>query len=88
MRGRERGGEGGGRQSHLIANKSQKALKNCCLSFTFQFYKETIFSFHPLELFEKNTFAGESVESVEIGVEWLHQPEADEGAGAGCMISY
>ena len=50
LRDRERGGEGGGRQSHLIANKSQKALKNCCLSFTFQFYKETIFLFHPSQL--------------------------------------
>ena len=44
------GGRWWGPKSHLIANKSQKALKNCCLSFTFQFYKETIFLFHPSQL--------------------------------------
>ena len=42
---------GGGRKSDLIANKSQKALKNCCLSFTFQFEKETILSEDSLFMF-------------------------------------
>ena len=31
-------GKGGGWKSHLIANKSQNTLKNCCFSFTFQTY--------------------------------------------------
>ena len=38
----ERGGRrGGGWKSHLIANKSQNTLKNCCFSFTFQTYTDT-----------------------------------------------
>ena len=37
----ERGEAGGGWKSHLIANKSQNTLKNCCFSFTFQTYTDT-----------------------------------------------
>ena len=36
----ERGEAGGGWKSHLIANKSQNTLKNCCFSFTFQTYTD------------------------------------------------
>ena len=31
----------GGWKSHLIANKSQNLLKNCCFSFTFQTYRSS-----------------------------------------------
>ena len=36
-----RGWGGGGWKSHLIANKSQNTLKNCCFSFTFQTYRSS-----------------------------------------------
>ena len=36
-----RGWGGGGWKSHLIANKSQNLLKNCCFSFTFQTYRSS-----------------------------------------------
>ena len=36
-----RGWGGGGWKSHLIANKSQNSLKNCCFSFTFQTYRSS-----------------------------------------------